>query len=254
VKPLAVRGFALSSAAHAEADKLAWFYTLQLGRIRVLAKGARKPRSRTASALELFTESSFHLYKKASGDLYLLGQAKVLEDHGGLKRDLASITALQVLADLLVQALSGSEPHPEVYGLVKRILEAWESGTAGPEIHLCAFILRFLDLSGYPLELSACAECGSDFGKEGAWMVPHRGGALCRDCFPSGPARAAVSPAGREVLKKLRTLPVEKLSILKLRPEFIRGLLFVLLDYLERTLEKPLRSVDFYLKIADHPK
>lgn len=244
------RGFVLSSFPYGEADKIAQLYTLQLGRVRAMVKGARKPKSKLASALDLFNESSFSLNKGRSGELYLLGQAKVLNAYSGLKKDLRGITALQMLADILTQAIHGAEPHLEVYELVKATLAALGHHAEQSELFLSAFTVKLIDLSGYPLELDACAECGSSLQRKQAHLVPHRGGALCEDCCPSAPARLKVSPAGLEVLKKMRELAMEKIHILKLKPAFLRELFRTLLEYLERTIEKQLKTVEYYVKLV----
>ncbi len=247
------RGFVLSSFPYAEADKIAQLYTVQLGKVRAIVKGARKPKSKLASALDLFNESSFSLHKGRSGDLYVLGQAKVLNTHSNLKKELKGITALQVLADVLIQAIHDTEPHLEVYSLIKETLAALGAHPGSAELFLTAFTLKLVDLSGYPLELEACAECGASLQRKSAHLIPHRGGALCGDCCPSGPTRLKVSPAGLEVLKKLRELPLEKAHILKLRPAFLRELLLTVLGYLERTIEKQLKTVEYYAKLVPVP-
>ncbi len=244
------RGFVLAASPYAEADKIVQLYTLQWGRVRALVKGARKPKSRLSPALDLFNESGFSLHKGRSGDLYVLSQAKVLDTHPELKKDLPAITALQVLADILIQAIHDAEPHPDIYGLVRRTLAALEAKAGDPELILAAFTVKFLDLSGYPLELDACAECGTSLEKKKIHLIPHRGGALCGDCCASGPERLKVSPAGLEVLKKMRTLPMEKIHILKLKPPFLREIFLTMLEYLERTIEKRLKTVEYYLRIS----
>lgn len=247
------RGFVLSSFAYAEADKIAQLYTVQLGRVRAIVKGARKPKSKLASALDLFNESSFSLNKGRSGDLYVLSQARVFNTYSGLKKDLRDITALQVLADILIQAIHDTEPHMEIYSLIKEILAALGSYPNLSELFLAAFTVKLIGLSGYPLELDACAECGTSLQRKGVHLIPHRGGALCGDCCPSGPARLKVSPAGLEVLKKLRELPMEKAHILKMKPVFLRELFRTLLEYLERTIEKQLKTAEYYVQLVPVP-
>jgi DNA repair protein RecO (recombination protein O) len=244
------RGFVLASFPYAEADKIAQLYTLQLGRVKAIVKGARKPKSKLASALDLFNESGFSLHKGRSGDLFILSQAKVLNTYSELKKDFPVITALQVLADILIQTIHDSEPQPEIYALVEKTLEALRAEPGQPELFLTAFSVKLLDLSGYPLELAVCAECGASLQKKKAHLVPHRGGALCEDCCSLGPARLKVSAAGLEVLKRIRALPMEKIHILKLKPAFLRELFGTLLEYLERTIEKQLKTVEYYLKLV----
>jgi DNA repair protein RecO (recombination protein O) len=246
---LTARGFTLALRPYSESDKIAQLYTLQWGLVRALVKGARKPKSKLAPALELFSETDLMLTKKPSGDLYLLTQAKVVQGHPTLKKDLDSITRLQVLADLLIQALPGTEAHPEVYHLVAETLEALEAHPGSGETLVASFGLKFLECLGHPLELSTCAACGSALPKKAVFLVPHRGGALCADCGPTGPVRLSVNPAGLETLKKIRALSMGKVHVVKSTPAQARALFLCVMEYLERTLERELRTVPYYLTL-----
>ncbi len=239
----------MGSIPFAEADRIAQLYTLQLGKVKAVAKGVRKPRSRLASSMDLFTESGFSLHKRAHSELYVLTQAKVLHGHSELKADFPALTSLQVLADMLEKAIHDTEPHPEVYSLLQETLLALGKGREGKELFLAAFALKLLELLGYPLELDLCAGCGSSLRRKKAHLIPHRGGALCESCFPAGPKRLQASPAGMEILKKIRSLPMGKVHVVKLRPALLRELFLTVLEYLQRTIEKRLQTVDYYLKV-----
>lgn len=243
------RGFVLASSHYAEADKIAQLYTLQLGKVHAVVKGVRKPKSKLAHAMELFTESSFSLHQKTSGDFFILSQAKVLNGYPELKKDFSTITALQVLADMVIQAIHDTEPHQEVYFLLKETLLAMMERQEERELLLAAFALKLLDLMGYPLELDQCVECGSPLRRQKASLIPHRGGALCGACCPSAPERLRISPAGLEVLKKLKSLPMAKAHVLRMKPAFLRGLFLTVLEYLGETIEKPLKTVGYYLEM-----
>jgi DNA repair protein RecO (recombination protein O) len=245
-----VRGFVLGASAYGEADKIIQLFTLSLGRVKAVAKGVRKPRSKLAPAVDLLTESAFSLHRKAGGSIYVLSQAKVGDSHSSLKRDLPTLTALQVLGEVLGQSLPEAEPHEDVYVLLKRTLLALSEPSTPRELLVTAFTLKLLDLLGYPLELGTCADCGASLKRQRARLVPHRGGALCGNCAPAGTARSAVPPSGLEVLKKLRSLPVEKAHVLRLRPAVLKDLFLTVMDYLEGTLERPLKTVDYYLQLS----
>ena len=243
------QGFPLRSTPYAEADKIVWFYTHQLGKVKAIVKGARKPKSRLAPLLELFTESSLTFHKKGGGDLYGLGQAKLLNSHPLLKKDLSTITLLQVMSDLLLQALPEAEPQDALYRLIRKTLKVLEVGRGSREQILVAFALRFLDLAGYPLGLDSCVECGASLERKKAILVPHRGGALCGDCVTNALSRLTVSPSGLQILRKLRSLPLEKVSILKIQTGLMRAIFLNALEYVAQTVEKPLKTLEYYLKI-----
>jgi len=248
---LPTRAFVLGARSFRETDRIVQLYTLSLGRVKAVAKGVRSPKSRTASALDLFTEGDYSLHKSRTGDLYVLGQAKVLDAQGALKKDLPTITALQILADLLTQALQEAEPHPELYDLLRGMLAALKRGTTSQEILLAAFGAKFLALLGHPLGLEVCVSCGGSLKGRSSFLVPHKGGALCQDCCPSAPARLKVTPAGREVLLKLQALPMDRMHVLKMGPAPTRALFLTVMDYIERTIEKELKSLKVYLEMQE---
>ena len=243
------RGFALKATPYSEADKLVQLYTQRFGKIRAIAKGIRKPQSRLAAVIELFTESSLALHKKGSSDLYVLGTAKVLNGHPQLKADISAITSLQVMADVLIQSLHDTEPHPELYYLILETLRALEEWKEVREQLLVAFGLRLLDLLGYPLELEVCAECQASLEGKKVFLIPHRGGALCENCCLSGPSRLKFGAAGLQTLRKLKKMPLEKAHILKMKPRASREIFLGLMDYIGRTVEKPLKTVEYYSKV-----
>jgi DNA repair protein RecO (recombination protein O) len=243
------RGFVLSASAYGEADKIVHLFTIQLGRVSTIAKGVRKPKSKLASAIDLFTESGFSLHRRSSAGLYVLSQAKVLNVHSILKQDLSTLTSLHVLGEVLGQSLPEAETHPEVYALLNKTLRVLEEKEVDRELILTAFTLKLLELLGYPLELQSCAQCASSLQGKRVHLIPHRGGALCGNCAPSGPSRLKVSPAGLEVLKKLRSLPLEKVHVLKLKPLVLKELFLTVMEYLERTIEKKLKTIGYYLSL-----
>ena len=249
MNPSQTPGYVLSARHHREADKLAQVYTRQWGKIRVLVKGVRKAQSRLGSSLELFTESDMTLVKRAGSDLYVLTQAKILKSHPGLKADFTAITLLQVMADLLLQSLQDGEADGELYRLIGGTLEVLEKGKDAREMVLMGFLLRLLESMGHPLELEVCAECQGSLKGKNVFLIPHRGGALCQDCCSTGPRRLQVSPAGLEFLKKIKSLPLEKVPVLKMAASSRRELLLCLLEYFERTIEKSLKTVEYYLKV-----
>lgn len=248
---LKTRGFALSARPLAESDRLITLFTLHAGLVRASVRGVRKAGSKLAPALELMTESDLVLNRRAGGDLFRLTQAKVISSRAALKEDLASISALQVLADVVGQAVPAGEAHPEVYALVLEVLAEFPKakGSAEREMLLAAFVLHLLEGLGYPLELSRCAECGHALTRSPAALVPHRGGALCAECAPGNhPLKLAAAP--RAVAEKLKQWPIERALVLKAGPSVSRTVFKAALEYLEQTLEHPLKSYPYYLQVV----
>ena len=248
---LKTRGFALSSRPRSESDRLVRFFTLHAGCVWASVRGARKHNSKLASSLELMSESDLVLYRKGGSDFHRLVQAKLLSGHANLKKDLASITMLQVLSDVLGQSIPDGEGNTGCYALVLEVLSTFrEAGSAAEKERVfISFAFKLLDLLGYPAELSVCSECGSSLERGPAILIAHRGGALCRTCAP-GNSPLHLQPAHRAILEKLASWPLSRTRVLKTTPHLSRELFKTVLGYLEATFEHPLRSFPYYLQVV----
>ena len=248
---LKTSGFVLSSRPRGEADRLVCLFTLQAGRVRASVRGARKSVSKLASSLELMNESDLVLHRRGGGDLLRLTQSKLRAGHARLKEDLGSIAVLQLLAETLEKSTPEGEPHPGEYLQVRRVLKVLSAAKSQTEREqvLASFVLKLLDGLGYPMELSRCAGCGVSLACSEAILVPHRGGALCRECIP-GNARLLLKPAERAVLERLREWPLEKCGVLKIPPRRSRSILRRVLEYAGQTLETDLKTLPYYMQVV----
>src|SRR6266568_2616662 len=84
-----------------ESSRIATLWTRELGKVRVVAKGARRLKSNFDSALDLLTVCSIVLLRKSSGSLDLLTEAQVVERFPQLRTDLPALYAAYYVAELL---------------------------------------------------------------------------------------------------------------------------------------------------------
>jgi len=240
-----VSGFSLGGWSYGEGDHLTVFFTREAGKIRAAVKGSRSKPSKLRVLSELFNESELVLSRRAGSDIHRLTQGRLMDARLPLKANLASLSALQVLADILRSGLPDAEPQEELYEALTGTLGRIALHPGRPEAALTAFILRFLDLGGYPLRLGECALCGQDARGKGR-LSALRGGWVCAECGAPPAEGPETEDAVRSLLEKLRG---EKTGLLR------RGADLPLSDafraaalYLSHALETELPTVDFYLK------
>jgi DNA repair protein RecO (recombination protein O) len=177
-----------------EADRIVTLLTRRAGRIRAVAKGVRRTRSKFGSRLEPFSHVSLQLAEGRSLDV--VTEAVSLDAFGGrLSGDYARYTVGTAMLEA-AERLTAEERDPALalYLLLVSALRALADPTAAdrpPTLLLDAFLLRALAISGYALALGDCARCGAA-GPHGAFSVP-AGGSVCPTCRPSG---AATPPPG----------------------------------------------------------
>ncbi|HEX7355631.1 MAG TPA: DNA repair protein RecO [Mycobacteriales bacterium] len=169
-----------------EADRIVTILTRRCGRVRAVAKGVRRTRSKFGARLEPFSHVSLQLAEGRSLDV--VTEAVTLDGFGsGLAADYARYTAGTAMLEAS-ERLTAEEREPalRLYLLLVSALRALDAGDRPPTLLLDAFLLRALDQSGYGLALTACARCGAP-GPHRAFSVP-AGGSVCPACKPGGAA------------------------------------------------------------------
>jgi DNA repair protein RecO (recombination protein O) len=180
-----------------EADRLLTIYTPGYGKLRVVAKGVRRPRSRKAGHLELFTRVDLLLAK--GRDLDIITQAELSENYPGLRDDLVRLGHAAYVMELL-DCFSVTEENRPLYRLIVETLGRLSEG-AEPATVVRFFELRLLELVGYRPELFHCVGCAKEVRPENQYFSAREGGILCPEC---GSSRRGVSPISLSALKVLR--------------------------------------------------
>lgn len=178
-----------------EADRIVTLLTRRSGRVRAVAKGVRRTRSKFGSRLEPFSHVSLQLAEGRSLDV--VTEAVSLDAFGAqLSGDYARYTAGTAMLEA-AERLTAEEREPSLrlYLLLVSALRALtESGDRPTTMLLDAFLLRALSQAGYGLALRECARCGSS-GPHAAFSVA-AGGSVCPTCRPSGSASPAPTVLG----------------------------------------------------------
>lgn len=167
-----------------EADRIITLLTRRHGKIRVVAKGVRRTRSRWGARLEPFNHVDVQCYTGRSLDV--VTQAETVDAFGsGIVGDYPRYTAgcaVLETADRLVS--EEGEPSLRVYLLLVGAIRAMAGRERDPSLVLDAFLLRAMSHAGWAPAISECARC-SEPGPHRAFSVA-AGGAVCPRCRPPG--------------------------------------------------------------------
>lgn len=189
-------GIVLRTMRLGEADRIVTFLTAGRGKVRAVAKGVRKTKSRFGGRLEPMNHVALLLYE--GRELDVVTQADTLEQFRPVREDLdrlAKATALLEAADQLCQERhAATRLHAMLLGALRAL-----SARDGPLL-VPAFFLKVLSLEGFQPLLDGCAGCGS--GGELVAFDVGEGGALCRLCAGRLSA-VALSPDGLALVRRI---------------------------------------------------
>lgn len=160
-----------------EADRIITLLTRERGKVRAVAKGVRRTKSKFGARLEPFSRVDLLVF--AGKNLDIITQAESLNSYG---QDLALDYSLWTAGQTMLETADRLSPEESIsvesqYLLLVGALRTLVSGEHAASLVLDAYLLRSLSMAGYSPSLDACITCGTA-GVQPFFHVA-TGGALC---------------------------------------------------------------------------
>jgi DNA repair protein RecO (recombination protein O) len=169
-------GVVLRTYRLGEADRIVVLMTAQHGKVRAVAKGVRKSKSRFGGRLEPTSHVSLLLYEGRQLDV--ISQAESLDYFRAVREDLDCLTRAMALLEVVDQIAQEREADPRLYQMLVGALRTLAAQRA--PLLVPAFYWKVLANGGLSPELDGCVSCGAPEPLV-AFDVAE-GGALCRTC------------------------------------------------------------------------
>src|SRR5437899_4761262 len=168
----------LKSVKWGDADRIVTFFTLKHGKVRGVARGARRMKSRFGGTLEPFVYCDLVLYEKPGDSLYRVSQTDVREAFHPLRSSLETIAGAARLANLAGAVTADGDAVPR--GFHRPLAGVRGSqGSEDPGLTAALYELEVLRFAGYLPHLDRCNVCqGRASG--GAWYFSSRAGGMVR--------------------------------------------------------------------------
>jgi DNA repair protein RecO (recombination protein O) len=227
-------GVVLKTIKLGEADRIVTLFTRDHGKVRAVAKGIRKTKSRFGARLEPFTHAALIVYRGRSLDT--ITQADILTSFDEVRTDYPRLTAAAALVDIVEKVTPERERATSTYRLLIEGLDALKSDKGATVVP--AFLIKLLSISGYHPQLTTCAGCGETAAGLGGFSAA-LGGAVCASCWRDDRDALQVSIERLRLLGRLLQGDFGEPA----DPEDTQEVTQVLRRYAEYHLERPLRSL-----------
>ena len=175
-----VEGIVLRTNPYGESNLILTLLTRELGKIGVVARGAKKTNSRLASSSQLFTYGSF-LIQKGSG-LGTLSQGEIIHSFRDLREDLVATSYASLLVELTDKAVEEKKNNPFLFELLYQLLNYMNEGTDA-EVLAYIYLTKMIPVLGLHPFFDECINCGCSANDclFVAFSVKE-GGFLCQNC------------------------------------------------------------------------
>ena len=209
-------GVVLRTYKLGEADRIVVLLTEGNGKVRAVAKGVRKTKSKFGARLEQMSHVRLLLYR--GRELDIISQAESVEPLAPMLGDLDRASQGIAVLEAADQMGLEREPNPQLYRMVVGVLRT--IAVRPSPLVVPAFYWKLLAAEGFGPELDTCVHCGEEpvpagAHHDGAELVAfdlHEGGVLCRSCRSGG-------PISREALDILRDILGGRLNEALAAPE-----------------------------------
>jgi DNA repair protein RecO (recombination protein O) len=225
-----------------EADRLLTVFTPERGKIKLIAKGARKPASRKSGHVELFSHGLFLV--AVGHELDIITQAETLDPFRALREDLLRTTYAYYVAELADAFTAERDENRPVFELLS---DAFGWLCTAQDLQLAAryYELHLLGLVGFQPQLFVCGGCQKVLEPEVNYWSAADGSVLCARCGHDRPSTSELSVQALKVLRFLQTREWESCRLLRLNGGTHAEVEQVTSRTITYHLERKLKSVEF---------
>ena len=227
-----------------EADRILTLCSPDRGKVRAVAKGARRAKSRLGGHLELLNRAAVSV--AIGRNLDTITEAYAINTFGDIRGDLKRVSRGLYIAELADCFAFEGNGNQAMYSLLLGSLHWLERG-ANLDMLMRWFEMRLLECSGYMPELVHCVECRKWLEPADHLFACESGGALCPDCRSA--SNGALLPLPLNTMKTLRFLQREAsfdlLENLNVTPSILKDMERLMRAYLQYIVEREVRSANF---------
>lgn len=187
-----------------ETDRIYTIYTLESGKIRVLAKSVRKSNAKLAGFLENFNLAEIFIAK--SQGMGKITGSLVINNFSEIKNNLETIRAVFDSIGLLNKMIKDESGDQKTFKLLQEYLEtmnevAKENNDDKKEIISLGFSFKFFEELGYKIEVGNCAFCQEKIKEENNFFDPQQGGIVCKKCLSNLKTRIRANANAIKILR-----------------------------------------------------
>ncbi len=236
-----VEGIIIRSVDYGEGNKIVTIFTKEMGKIGVMAKGAKKTKSRLAAVSQLFSHGYFVFYH--GGGLGSLTSGDVIDSFRILHQDIVKTAWAAYIVELLDKVTEEKEPNAFLFYLLHHALSLIGQGK-DPEMIARIIELQVLQQVGVKPVLHECAMCHRSDRAVLAFSIKE-GGMLCESCLPLDSRAIVLSVTTIRLLRTLAQMDISKLGKVEIKDTTRKQLSVVMRAFIDSYVGVSIKSRNF---------
>ena len=235
--------------SYGESDQIVTLYTQEFGKVKGIAKGAKRSRKRFGARLEIASYVNATFFEKETSDLVRLSHCDLIRPFEGLREDIFKLAWASYFIELVSEMTAERIQNKPLFRLLIAFLSLIDRGVLKEEVQRI-FEVRFLSCLGYRPQLDHCTRCQKTLSGERFFFSPREGGVLCPACAAHVPGLVPVSLGTIKTLLLAETLSLDKVGRISFSPQSLKESQAIFSLFLQHYLGKELKSKKFLEQIA----
>jgi DNA repair protein RecO (recombination protein O) len=247
----------IQSHHYGESDKIVTFFTKDFGKMKGIAKGARRSKKRFQNALEIFSHLRLIFFDREGMGLVRAENCDILHHFPRIREDLRRILYGNYYLELVNEMAGEREINAEVFELLLSFLSTLDTVEPQEET-LRMFEIRMLSLFGYRPNMKRCGLCRREWGdfKEisSFFFSLEKGVLVCEPCSKAWEDLIPLSLGTARLIEWVSQIELEKIHRLKFTSQALSESRELLPKFIAYQLGKELKSLKALNRIDDKPK
>ncbi|HBI03700.1 MAG TPA: DNA repair protein RecO [Paenibacillaceae bacterium] len=235
-------GIVLRATDYGESNKILTVFTRNSGKVSMMARGAKKSKSRFTAVSQLFSHGYF-LYHGGSG-MVTLQQGDLIRSFRGIREDLIKTAYAVYLVEFLDKMMSDEDISSYLFDTLLTALN-WMDQDKDVEMVTRLFELKLLQIHGYRPRFEGCVHCGKN--DPPFFMSIMEGGFVCQSCasYRQDSSFIAVGPGAVKILRLFQEIHMNQVGNIQVKPETKEQLRKVMFSFIDEYTHVTLKSRRF---------
>ncbi len=227
-----VRGIITRTLKWSDTSKIISIFSSELGRIDLIARGARKPRSNYQGIIETLNLVEAVISYSTKRELQILGKVSLEASFPGIRADLKKTGYALSIIELLNIFILYDQKDPIFFDFLIHIIWFIEKHDL-EEIAFWYFILKLTSFLGFKPEFSTCRRCNKNDFEGDKYFSFSTGSVVCSDCVGDQVDYRRISSVNLVFLARLQGTHYRRIGQVKLPESGSNQITMFLLNYLK---------------------
>ena len=236
-------GFVLKSLSYGESDLIVTFYSREFGKLKGIAKGAKRSKKRFANVFEPFSLAQVIFSRKNHDDLAFIEACDIIEHYAAIRQDLEKTLIASYFIDLTDHFSPEGKENEDLFTLLADFLSLLtRESTSDAAVRF--FEMRLLKIAGFEPQLAACVRCKAPVANGASYyFYPKEGGIFCAQCARPERYDQTVSAGTVRTLLLGKDMAMEKIKMVSLSEHLASESRSILCGFISYVLGKEVKSL-----------